>query len=41
MIEEDLEVTKKLIDAGDLVGIKVLDHVIIGNGRMWSWMEWN
>ncbi|MEK6852579.1 MAG: DNA repair protein RadC [Nanoarchaeota archaeon] len=37
--EEDIEITKKLIDAGDLLGIKVLDHVIIGNGSWWSWME--
>lgn len=27
---DDIEVTKKLIDSGDLLGIKVLDHVIIG-----------
>lgn len=37
--EEDIEVTKKLIDAGTLLGIKVLDHVIIGNGSWWSWRE--
>ena len=37
--DEDIEVTKKLIEAGDMIGIKVLDHVIIGNGRMWSWLE--
>ena len=28
--KEDEEVTKMLCDAGDLLGIKVLDHVIIG-----------
>lgn len=37
--KEDIEVTEKLIDAGNLLGIKVLDHVIIGNGRWWSWVE--
>lgn len=37
--EEDQEVTEKLIDAGELLGIKVLDHVIIGNGNYWSWKE--
>lgn len=36
---EDLEVTKKLIEAGKLIDIKVLDHVIIGNGSWWSWRE--
>ena len=37
--DEDLEVTKKLINAGDLLNIKVLDHIIIGNGKWWSWIE--
>lgn len=27
---EDLQVTEKLVEAGNLLGIKVLDHVIIG-----------
>lgn len=27
---EDIEVTKKLVKAGELVGIQVLDHLIIG-----------
>jgi len=36
---EDLEITKKLIEAGKLLDIKVLDHVIIGNGSWWSWVE--
>lgn len=30
---EDVAVTKRLRDAGDLLGIPVLDHVIIGDGR--------
>lgn len=29
---EDLLVTKKLVEAGEIIGIPVLDHVIIGNG---------
>ncbi len=37
--DEDLEVTKKLIDAGNMINIKVLDHVIIGQDKLWSWME--
>ena len=36
---EDLEITKKLIEAGRLIDIKVLDHVIIGNKEFWSWKE--
>ena len=30
--EEDLEVTKRLKDAGEILGIDVLDHIIIGDG---------
>jgi len=37
--EEDLEVTKRLIEVGDLLGIKVLDHVIVGGDKWWSWKE--
>uniref|UniRef100_UPI001CD44CAC JAB domain-containing protein n=1 Tax=Geomonas agri TaxID=2873702 RepID=UPI001CD44CAC len=28
---EDLEVTRRLKDAGDLVGIRILDHIVIGD----------
>ena len=31
---EDLRVTRQLIDAGKVIGIRVLDHVIIGRGDM-------
>lgn len=37
--DEDIEVTKKLIQAGEMMNIKVLDHVIVGNGKMWSWAD--
>ncbi len=33
------EITEKLIDAGEILGIKVLDHVIIGKDKYWSWKE--
>jgi len=36
---EDLEITKKLQEAGQMVDIKVLDHVIIGNGSYFSLKE--
>jgi DNA repair protein RadC len=31
---EDLRVTRQLIEAGKVIGIRVLDHVIIGRGDM-------
>lgn len=37
--QEDLYVTKRLMDSGELLGIKVLDHVIIGRDTYWSWKE--
>ena len=37
--QEDLEITKKIISVGDDIDIKVLDHVILGKERWWSWAE--
>jgi len=36
---EDREVTQRLIQAGRLIGIEVLDHLIIGDGRYTSFRE--
>jgi DNA repair protein RadC len=36
---EDIEVTRQLMQAGELVGIPVLDHVIIADNRYTSLME--
>ncbi len=36
---EDLEVTQRLCAVGELVGIRVLDHVVIGDGRYVSFLE--
>ena len=34
---EDINLTKRLVDAGNLLGIKVLDHIILGdNGKYLS-----
>jgi len=33
---EDCEVTQRLIEAGKILGIEVLDHVVIGVGRHYS-----
>jgi DNA repair protein RadC len=35
---EDLEITRRLREAGDLMGIKVLDHIIIGDGAFLSFV---
>jgi DNA repair protein RadC len=37
--EEDIEITDLLTKAGDLLSIKVLDHVIVGKEKYWSWEE--
>ncbi len=36
---EDLEVTRRLCAVGELIGIRVLDHVVIGDGRYVSFLE--
>lgn len=36
---EDREVTDQLVEAGRLVGISVLDHIVIGDGRYVSFVE--
>lgn len=37
--KEDETVTKNLVDAGELLGISVLDHVVIGDGEFISLRE--
>lgn len=36
---QDLDVTKRIRDAGDLIGVRLLDHIIIGDGRYVSMKE--
>ena len=36
---EDIEITHRLVNAGNILGIKVLDHIIIGDGRYISLKE--
>jgi DNA repair protein RadC len=36
---EDIEITKRLKEAGELMGIEVLDHVIIGKNSFYSFLE--
>jgi len=33
---EDIEVTRRLVEAGRLIGIEILDHLVIGNGKFES-----
>lgn len=37
--KEDLQITAKLKDTGDIVGIRLLDHIIIGDGCFISLKE--
>ncbi|HZX21077.1 MAG TPA: DNA repair protein RadC [Clostridia bacterium] len=36
---EDINITKRLMEAGSIVGINVLDHIIIGDGIYFSMKE--
>ena len=36
---EDISITRRLKEAGELLGIQVLDHIIIGDGRYVSFIE--
>lgn len=35
----DITLTKRLVESGEILGIKVVDHIIIGNGRYCSFLE--
>ena len=37
---EDIVITKRLKEAGELLGIKILDHLIIGDGKFHSFADW-
>ena len=37
--KNDKETTKRLVEAGKILGIRILDHVIIGDGNMFSFKE--
>jgi len=37
--EEDIKITEKLVKIGEEMGIKVLDHIIVGKEKYWSWKE--
>lgn len=37
--KEDVQITNRLAEAGNIVGIKILDHIIIGNERYVSFKD--
>jgi DNA repair protein RadC len=37
--KEDIEITRRLRDVGELMGVRVLDHIIIGKGRFVSFVD--
>lgn len=37
--KEDIFTTNRLLEAGNIVGIKVLDHIIVGNGNFVSFKD--
>ena len=36
---EDISITRRLKEAGQIMGIKILDHIIIGDGQYLSFVE--
>ena len=36
---EDIAITRRIKEAGELMGIKVLDHIIVGDGEYLSFVE--
>lgn len=37
--KEDIEITRKLADSGKMLGVELIDHIIIGDGRHFSMKE--
>jgi DNA repair protein RadC len=37
--KEDIEITRRLREVGELMGVRVLDHIIIGKGRYVSFVD--
>ena len=36
---EDISVTRRLVEAGEIMGVSILDHIIMGEGRFLSFRE--
>lgn len=39
--KEDIRLTQRLVECGEILGINVLDHIIIGDGQFFSFKEEN
>jgi DNA repair protein RadC len=37
--KEDLEITRRLRQIGEVMGVRVLDHIVVGNGRYVSFVD--
>ncbi len=37
--DEDLQMTRRLCEVGKVVGIRCLDHIVIGSGRYFSFAD--
>lgn len=37
--KDDIEITKRLVEAGEIMGIAILDHIIVGDDRYVSLFE--
>ena|SRR5436853_4644454 len=37
--ENDLDITARMVDAGNILGIAVIDHLIVGGGSFFSFRE--
>lgn len=37
--KEDIEITRRLREVGDVMGVRILDHVIVGKGRFVSFVD--
>ena len=38
---DDLEVTRRLVEAGEILGIRVLDHIIVAQNGFFSFQQYN
>jgi DNA repair protein RadC len=37
--EDDITITKRLIEAGKILGVEVIDHIIVGKNGFFSFKE--
>ncbi len=37
--KDDVQITRRLKETGELLGIRVLDHLIVGDGRYYSFAD--